>query len=416
MKRYKAIIVGGGPAGSLTALSLLRECPELAGEVLVLEARRFPREKICGGGVSGRVTARLEELGLDLEKLPRKIVTGFTVCYGNERYYPSFGNEKSFVTRRSVLDDLLLREAAARGAEVRMERPVRGAYRERKGIAVLDREGRSYRGEILVCADGVNGQGRTWFGMPPRNKRSLLLQADIAVAPEAVGMGETMVLDFSPPLHGVYGYAWFFPSFDEDGTPVINTGISGGRFARGGAAALKRAYISVLESHAELRAAFPRDINFRAYPERAFTPLQAAAAERVIFVGEQLGVDPFNGEGLAICADSAAAAARCITRALASGDFSFRSYGRELLSGDFFPLYLVGRLYWPLERVSKPNFFLSLSTRERPWSGENILEIYARVFSGLLPARHLYTLGFWADAFRDIAWELRRRVLGAGRR
>ena len=410
MRKHKVIVVGGGPAGSLTALSLLRLRPELAGDVMILEARRFPRTKICGGGVSGRVTARMEELGIDLEDLPRRFVSGFTVCYGSERYYPSFGNERCFITRRSLLDDMLLREAGERGAEVRTAAPVRGAYRERKGVAVVLRDGGLCRGEVLVGADGVNGLSRTWFGLPPRGHKYLLLQADLPVAPEAVGLGERMVLDFSPPLHGVLGYAWFFPSLDEGGTPVINTGISGGRFARGGAAELKQTYFAVLKNHPELAGALAGGVDFRAYPERAYTPLQATAAERVLFVGEQLGVDPFNGEGLAICADSAASAARCIVRALESGDFSFRSYGRELLSGSFFPLYLVGRLYWPLERISKPNFFLSLSTRDRPREDMNILDTYAMVFSGALPARHLYTAGFWADAIRDIAWELRRRI------
>ena len=179
MRKHKVIVVGGGPAGSLTALSLLRLRPELAGDVMILEARRFPRTKICGGGVSGRVTARMEELGIDLEDLPRRFVSGFTVCYGSERYYPSFGNERCFITRRSLLDDMLLREAGERGAEVRTAAPVRGAYRERKGVAVVLRDGGLCRGEVLVGADGVNGLSRTWFGLPPRGHKYLLLQVDV---------------------------------------------------------------------------------------------------------------------------------------------------------------------------------------------------------------------------------------------
>jgi len=121
MEEYRVIIVGGGPSGSLTALSLLRLRPDLAGKILILEARRFPREKVCGGGVSGRVTERLESLGLPWQELPRTTVRGFTVCFRGFRYRPEFGNLKCFVTRRSLFDAFLLKCAEERGAEVARE-------------------------------------------------------------------------------------------------------------------------------------------------------------------------------------------------------------------------------------------------------------------------------------------------------
>ena len=52
--RYDAIVVGAGPAGSTCAHRLA----SAGASVLVLDRARFPRDKPCGGGVTGRA-ARL---------------------------------------------------------------------------------------------------------------------------------------------------------------------------------------------------------------------------------------------------------------------------------------------------------------------------------------------------------------------
>src|SRR5271156_3264088 len=54
------IIVGAGPAGSTTAYYLAQ-----AGlDVLVLEKTRFPREKVCGDGLTPRAVKALTAMGI----------------------------------------------------------------------------------------------------------------------------------------------------------------------------------------------------------------------------------------------------------------------------------------------------------------------------------------------------------------
>lgn len=413
MEEYQVVIVGGGPSGSLTALSLLKLRPDLAGEILILEARRFPRQKVCGGGVSGRVTERLEWLGLSWEGLPRVPVRGFTVCFRDFRCRPEFGNQRCFVTRRSVFDSFLLEEAQRRGAAVRFEAAV-GACRERDRVTVACSDGSVFRCRVLVGADGVNGRTRSWFGIPARGRKSLLLQVDLPRPADAPYLEESMVLDFSPPRYGVRGYAWFFPSLDEEGRPVLNAGISGGEFSGRGANLLRNAFMEILREHPEIAGAVPRELRFKAYPERAYSPRQVVAGERVIMVGEQVGVDPFTGEGLGICADSAHEAARQISHALESGDYSFRSYAAALRKAPFFPLYLIGLPYWYQSGWRQPCFLFAMSTLEREDKRMNVLDYYAGTFSGSLPARTPYTAAFWRTVLRDSAavlpdWLLRSK-------
>src|SRR5436305_13502172 len=59
-------IVGGGPAGSSTALHLVRECGISPDRVLVVDKARFPREKPCAGAISQLGVDTLRAIGVDV--------------------------------------------------------------------------------------------------------------------------------------------------------------------------------------------------------------------------------------------------------------------------------------------------------------------------------------------------------------
>src|SRR5690242_12520721 len=58
------VVVGAGPAGSSAAYWLAT-----AGlDVLLLEKTEFPREKVCGDGLTPRGTRALLEMGIDVSE------------------------------------------------------------------------------------------------------------------------------------------------------------------------------------------------------------------------------------------------------------------------------------------------------------------------------------------------------------
>lgn len=389
MNSYKVIIVGGGPAGSLTAIRLARSRPELAGRVLVLERGRYPREKVCGGGLSGRVVRSLGADGVALGDLPHRRARGLTLKYGERIVFTSFGGQDCYVLRRSDLDRALMERALELGVHARQEAPVTGAFRDLRGVTVLTADGKLYRGQVLVGADGVNGASRSWFGLPARNERRLLLQGWLP-SPGTDPTGGSIVLDFTPVKLGAGGYCWFFPSVGPDGVPAINTGVTGGRFRRGEGRRLKELYRRVAGLHPAVgELAGGRAVRLRPYPERVLSWMQPFSGTRVLFVGEQLGVDPLTGEGLGICLDSARAAAEETLGALDGGDFAFAGYRRRMLRTGSFYLWSAGRLFTFLQTDWRFSRVLGVITADLG-DEENYMDSYCRVFSGVREPADLY--------------------------
>jgi len=160
-KRYDAVVIGGGPAGSATGLMLAR-----AGwKVAIVEKSRFPRPKVCGEFISASTFPLLAELGL-LEEVrglagPEVqrvgIFAGETVSVAAMPAVGGSFGKWGQALGREHLDLLLLEAAATAGAELwqpyrvtRVE-PLPHGWRCEIG---QDRKGTSLLADTLVAANG----------------------------------------------------------------------------------------------------------------------------------------------------------------------------------------------------------------------------------------------------------------------
>src|SRR5213080_3348403 len=111
MSGYDVAIVGGGPAGSAAAYRLA----DAGASVLLVDRATFPRDKPCGGGVTGRA-ARL--LPFSIEPVVEDVIDGLQCRL---RYGPHFEGAAhaplALMTQRRRLDHFLLERAAEAGAE-----------------------------------------------------------------------------------------------------------------------------------------------------------------------------------------------------------------------------------------------------------------------------------------------------------
>src|SRR5437899_11800667 len=116
VRQADVIVVGGGPAGALAAMTLAAR----GVSTLLLDKKRFPRDKPCGGGIRYRVYRRFPELAdsprtnvaiHEIRKVRMEGPSGASVlAESDEPFY--------LTLRRTAFDAALLARARDVGAEV----------------------------------------------------------------------------------------------------------------------------------------------------------------------------------------------------------------------------------------------------------------------------------------------------------
>ncbi len=161
------LIVGAGPAGSAAAITLARA----GARVRLIDRATFPREKLCGDTVNPGTLAILRRLGVAADVEARGLpIAGWRLTGEHgasvEGRYPQ--GARGVAVRRRDLDWVLLRAAAAAGAEVD--------------------EGVSARRATL--ADGrVTGAALAWAGGEDERRAAVTIAADGRASVMAFGLG-----------------------------------------------------------------------------------------------------------------------------------------------------------------------------------------------------------------------------------
>ena len=275
MKRYDAIVVGAGPAGSTAAYRLAKA----GADVLLLDRARFPRDKPCGGGVTGRA-ARL--LPFSIDPVVEHVVTGVDLRLAYGRGFARGDDEPLvYMTQRRRLDHFLVELAVGAGAELR------------EGVKVADvqvRQDRAavegFEGRVLVGADGVNGVTGRALGLGGNRVVGVALEGNLPYAKlDRRRYDGRLALEI-----GVVpgGYGWVFPKGDH-----ANFGVGGwdseGPRLRGHLRRLCEAHDASFDDLEELRG----------YRLPLRSPRSTLARGRALIVGDAAGlIDPVSGDGM----------------------------------------------------------------------------------------------------------------------
>jgi menaquinone-9 beta-reductase len=349
------LVVGAGPAGSAVSYYLAT-----AGlDVLVLEKTHFPREKVCGDGLTPRAVKALTGMGVPIDPnegwLRNK---GLRIIGGGGRIeldwpdlsaYPGYG----LVRARTDFDQLLARHAEKAGAKVlegvAVESPV---LDERTGriCGVTAKDGREFRAPLVVAADGNSSRLSVAMGLHKRDDRPLgVAVRTYYTSPRHNDDYLEAWLDLWDGSSLLPGYGWIFGM--GDGTSNVGVGLlnTSKGFGEIDYRALLRTWL----------AAMPAEWGFS--EENRTQPIRGAAlpmgfnrtphyTRGLVLAGDAGGmVNPFNGEGIAYAMESGELAARVIAQANARSG----TYARELALSDYPRIlgetyggyYTLGRLF-----------------------------------------------------------------------
>ena len=384
------IVVGAGPSGSTAAYYLAQ-----AGlNVLLIEKSRFPRDKVCGDGLTPRAVKSLVAMGVDVSEeagwLRNK---GLRVIGGGTRLeldWPELSNWPGYglVRPRSSLDEQLARRAQAAGAKLLEGTTVTGPVLDDHGRIVgveasTTTEAKSksnshnenerpvgsavtYRSRLVVAADGNSSRLSVAMGLRKRDDRPM----GVAVrtyykSPRHKDDYLESWLDLWDGDRLLPGYGWIFGM--GDGTSNVGLGMLNTSDAFG-----KTDYRELLKRWLK---AMPEEWGY--VEENRTEPVRGAALpmgfnrvpqyyKGLVLAGDAAGmVNPFNGEGIAYAMESGELLARVVAQALARPTRAevervLRTYPEELQAA-YGRYYTLGRAF--VELIGRPKLMRYATSR-----------------------------------------------------
>jgi geranylgeranyl reductase family protein len=318
MRRIRdVIVIGAGPAGTATAARLHQQgvC-----DVLVLDRERFPRDKPCGGGLTGRVDEALAELDLSLS-VPRVPSHVARIRFGAFARSALLARPVN-VVRRVDFDASLVEQVRELGIGVRLGARVERLVPGRDAVSLLLDSGEELAARVVVGADGVGSVVRKHLCGARRMLPHRLFMQEVP----APRRETAMVYDFTPMLAGLRGYLWIFPLTDGR----ANVGLMHYPSTRQAGPELRRVLREGLRVHGiELP-----DRGARGWPVWGYEPGTPLAASRLLTVGDAAGIDSLTGEGISVALEQAMVAGDAAACALRTGDFAFTGYASALRKAD----------------------------------------------------------------------------------
>ena len=402
-------IVGAGPAGAATACHFAR-----AGfRVVLIDQRRFPRDKVCGDFVGPSALAELDYLGLSSHPILRdanRIRNGALYLNGVKavrRPFPHIDGLRDYglCIPRIFLDDAIVQAAVASGARLIEEARVTCYEADTTGVTLFHQGTDGQQGlrtRILIGADGSSSLiSRILRGAKPAKRDQIVAVRAYFEDVEGPADQADLYVNWS----SFPGYYWLFPT----GMNSANVGVGMLLEARTpGKQQLSQLLTQLIGSDPAIRFRLARAKMYEkiaGWPLAIYNPQLPIIGNRVALIGDAAGfINPLSGEGIQYALRSARWCSEALSDALSSDDLSapgLRPYAKRAQSEMRYDMAL-SRLIIDLakNRALNPLWLSALSIiAKRGASDSAYYDLAAGVFAGIVPARGFLALPFfWRTA------------------
>jgi digeranylgeranylglycerophospholipid reductase len=321
---YDVVVVGAGPAGSITA-----KCAAQKGlSVLILEKRAEVGSPIrCGEGLDKNGIAKM---GIKVnKKWIANEVKGAHVIAPNgtsiELKEGMAGNEVGYVIKRDVFDKELAKEAIRAGADIRVKTSAVDVIR--KGDSVAGVKAKHFgeifdiNAKIVIGADGFESQVGRWAGIDTSIKPK-----DIYTCLQYDMVGVDVDSDFSDFYMGSCApgaYAWVFPKSEHRAN--VGLGLQVGMIK--GKGKPKQYLDKFVKAHDNLSKGTP--IAHIAGAVSVCAPIEKTVGNGIMLVGDAARqIDPMTGGGIIHSGIAAQIAGRVAAEAIEANDLSSQFFSR----------------------------------------------------------------------------------------
>ncbi len=310
MEQTDICIIGAGPGGAGAALKL----SYLGQSCILLDKAQFPRDKVCGDALSGKITtllgrldpAMLQRLRAQTENIDvwgirfippngKVIDLPFQIGYQKDKHHAP-----GYVSRRLEFDNFLIKEVRQRdNIDFRENVHITDYKKADDGWEITDKGGATHiRAKIVLIADGAHSRfSRHIAGHEKENKHH-------AAAVRAYYEGITgfhddnfIELHFLPEINP--GYFWIFPL--ANGGANVGLGMRSD-FVQKKRLNLRKKMLEVIENHPEIKARFAHATltsKILGYGLPLGSKRRSLSGDHYMLLGDAGHlVDPLTGEGI----------------------------------------------------------------------------------------------------------------------
>ena len=419
MKNTQIVILGAGPAGTAAALKL----SQLGIRCVLIDKATFPRDKICGDGISNQcvhvlqkwldpaiverfaaaTNIQIDSWGLQVEGTKGN---GFDITYrpflDKTKEIPS-----GFVCKRRDFDNFLVEEVRRspliefyENVEISHFEPKNSENTEGSSFGfLLSDKSKNFQiqAQLVIAADGAQSRfARQIGGIELDNKH--FMASVKAYYKGITGFHTDNYLEFYFLKDFLPGYFWIFPLPNGEanvGIAIISEDVSQRKLN------LKKCLEEVIESRFKDRF---KNTEINGKIEGFGLPLgskrRKLSGEGYILTGDAASlIDPLTGEGIANALLSGVVAAEKAAECLQKNDFSaniLRGYDERIyrMRGQEFRVS-----YWLQRQFRRAWFFDSLI-----WlisKNQHLARTFAFVFTDVNLKKQLRTPSFWWDILRN---------------